>query len=69
MKDKYLTKLVWVSIVLIVIGVIIWIFGDAYYGAGYTTLLGWYIFVYGGIILILMGTLVWAYISHKIKLI
>lgn len=70
MRDKYFTELVWLSIIFIVLGVAVWLFGDLYWAGGYiSTTTGWYTFVYGGIALILIGTLVWAYITHKARII
>lgn len=69
MKDRYMKDLAWVSLVLILLGVAVWLFGDLYWAAGYSTTPVWYVFVYGGVFLIAIGVAEWAYLSRKARLI
>lgn len=61
--------LVWLSIALIIVGIIVWLMGD-YEWYKYIISVGtWYALIYVGIALILIGTIIWAIISRKAKLI
>lgn len=69
MKDKYMTELAWVSLVFIIVGVALWLFGDMAWAGAYVSMGAWYVLVYGGVFLIAIGTIEWAYLSRKAKLI
>ena len=68
MKDKYRSELAWVSLILVVLGVALWLFGDTAWAAGYVSMAAWYVLIYGGVFLIAIGVLEWTYLSRKVKL-
>ncbi len=69
MIDRYMKELTRVSLGAIIVGVIVWLFGDFYWTAGYGSTSVWYVFLYGGVFLIAIGVAEWTYLSRKVRLI